>query len=95
MVVLLIGLVAGLIPFVVRMGQSSYKEVNGEIVSYSYFDVAALIGGVVAIGCGTVGWVSLEVSDVQARLVVLLGVVQLARGVGLVQRMQVRGRRGR
>lgn len=81
-----------LLPFVVFVGATSYQVVNGEITQYSYLNLAAIAGGVGAVGVAIAllrrgpsendprpGWVV----PVCVALV-LLGAFQVVRGVGVL-----------
>jgi TPR repeat protein len=46
------GIVAGLLPFVVHLTIYDQRTINGEIVEYSHMDIAALIGAVLAFIAG-------------------------------------------
>ncbi|MEV8597265.1 hypothetical protein [Streptomyces sp. NPDC052012] len=44
-------LCVAIIPLVVGLGVRSSTEVDGEITSYTYFSVPALLAGIIGIGC--------------------------------------------
>ncbi|GAB2990348.1 hypothetical protein GCM10023080_065170 [Streptomyces pseudoechinosporeus] len=78
-----------IIPLVVRFDSKSVTSVNGEITSYTYFSVSALLAGLVGIAClirmySTVRFSS-SLNKNTALLLALLALVslfQLVRGIG-------------
>ena len=83
---IIIGLVAALVPFVMSSSESSSSSVNGKVVAFHYRDTIALLGGAVAIFCGLIAaFVDRRRAKrlVVALALVALGGVQIARGVGV------------
>jgi len=89
----IVGVVAALAPFAIRMSSSSLETVNGHVTHFVYRDWLAAIGGAIAIACG-LGAAARFRSTLPARralraVVVLallgLGAFQLVRGLGLTQ----------
>jgi hypothetical protein len=84
------GVLLGLLPFVIFVGGETVSTENGEIVEYSYLNLAAVIGGIAAAGVG----IALLRRDSErgerppgrvmavGALVVLLGLFQIVRGFG-------------
>jgi hypothetical protein len=87
----IVGAVAAVVPFVFSVTSSSITSVNG-VVTGTYRDWAAIACGVVAVGCGLLSLASLRRTDSARRTIrwaailglLVLGALQLARGVGLV-----------
>lgn len=82
----LIGLVAGLAPLVLFIGDTSREVVSGEVTSYSYLNVAAIIGGVLAVGCALLLIKLIRTALTMLLFVglILLGGFQVVRGAGLL-----------
>jgi hypothetical protein len=85
-----IGLIAGLLPFLISTSSSSSTTVNGQITSFAYRDNFALAGGAVALLCGIIAAISeRKPSDVRTKrllvafAIVALGGFQIARGLGV------------
>jgi hypothetical protein len=85
----MVGLGAGLLPFIISIRSSQSTTVNGQVVSSSSLDYVALLGGGVALLAGAVALLSAsKVADKKrpmavAAAVLLLGAFQLVRGFGL------------
>lgn len=88
------GTALGVLPFVVFVGATSYQLTNGVVTDYSYLNLAAIAGGIAATCLGIAlltrgpsvmkeqprpGWVVPV-----CVLLVLLGVFQVVRGVGVL-----------
>lgn len=82
----LIGVIAGLAPLVIFIGGTSRTVENGEVTSYSYLNVAAIIGGVVAVLCAVLlmKLVRTALTMLLSVGLVLLGAFQIVRGAGLL-----------
>jgi hypothetical protein len=89
---IIIGAVLGLAPFLIFIGSTSLTVENGVVTSYFYFNLAAIIGGIFALGMGialarrdaeTGAWPPRWVIPVCAALI-LLGAFQIVRGSGLL-----------
>ncbi len=85
----MIGLVAGIAPFFLHFTTGSTETVNGQVVSASHFDFVAVPGGSIALMAGLVaaalGLGKGKVKRIPVGLAIcVLGVVQLARGFGIV-----------
>ena len=85
-----LGLIAGLLPFMISMSSSSSTTVNGHITSFAYRDNIALAGGAVALLCGVLAAISeRKPSDVRtkrllfAMAIIALGGFQIVRGFGV------------
>ncbi len=88
----IIGVILGILPFFISFSSRSSSTVNGQVVSSSYFDVFAVGCGVVALILVFVSlrdrlpkfqtdrWFSIGV----LALMLILGVVQILRGVGAI-----------
>lgn len=89
----ILGAVAALLPFVIFVGATSYQATNGKLTSYSYLNIAAIVGGVAAIFLAVAlvrggpsvmseyrrpGW-AIPVCVA----LVLVGALQVVRGVGV------------
>ncbi|MCP2253536.1 hypothetical protein LY13_002289 [Prauserella aidingensis] len=78
-------LVLCLAPFLIFMGSTSYEITNGVVTEYSYFNMAALAGGIAAIVVGA----NLLRGERRSRttvavfaIVLVVGALQVTRGVG-------------
>jgi hypothetical protein len=88
------GALAGLAPFAIHFSTSSVATVNGRVVSSSYLDYVAIVGGALAAlaGLATIRAIRRTIpAQRTARLVTILallglGAFQILRGVGLVGR---------
>jgi len=81
----IIGLIAALVPFAIGSSESSSSIVNGKVVAFHYRDTMALLGGAVALMCGVIGvFVDRKRPKrlILALVVLALGGLQIARGVG-------------
>lgn len=84
-------LVIAAVPFVLPVTFETKELTNGELTSYSYLNLTALIGGFIAIGyavrafsAARAGGELTATVGVLLALVVLLGAFQLVRGSGMV-----------
>ncbi|MFH8371065.1 hypothetical protein [Streptomyces sp. NPDC018031] len=83
--------VVAALPFLVPVTIESEEFTNGELTSYSYLDLTALVGGLVAVGYAfrarsaarVDGELTAKVKALLAVLV-LVGVFQVVRGSGVV-----------
>lgn len=85
--VLIVGALAGLLPFAISSAKASYSTVNGEVVDLQYSDVVAQGGGAVAVLCGLIALAMAAKAKktpmiAAAVVVMVLGGFQLARGFG-------------
>src|SRR5258705_10659198 len=87
---MILGAIAGAVPFIISSTSTSSTTVNGVVTSFTYRDNVALAGGAVAAVCGLIA-VALAVKNkggaarIGAALAVLaLGGYQVARGLGVV-----------
>ena len=89
----IVGIVAGIVPFVLSMASSSVQTVNGRVTSFSYSDPVAIGGGIVAALFGLVAAVTLikHTEPAKRMLRVLLclaliggGAFHILRGFGIV-----------
>lgn len=86
------GAALALLPFVIFIGATSYTVENGVITQYSYLNLAAIAGGITAVGIA----IALVRRDpgsgerpprwavLVCVLVAVLGVFQVVRGVGVL-----------
>lgn len=88
---LIVGLVAGIVPFMLSSSSSSSVTVNGHVVESTYRDNVAIAGGAVALLCGVLAAIAeRKPSSVRGtRLamavgVLALGAYQIARGFGAI-----------
>jgi len=80
----IVGIVAMLAPFVIRMSSSSLQTENGHITHFVYRDWVAVIGGIVAILCG-LGAAARFRGTLPAKRGLRITVVLLLLGVGVYQ----------
>ena len=88
----IIGYIAGLVPFFFFCGAWSVERKNGVVVSSSYFDVVALLGGLIALASVIVTFAVESFPDDPSRKrawlllsagLIVLGGLQLARAFGI------------
>lgn len=94
--VLIVGVIAGLLPFVASASKASYSTVNGEVVDLKYSDIVAQAGGAVAVLCGLIALAMVVKAKkppmiAAAVAVMALGGFQLARGFGAFYKPDVGG----
>lgn len=85
------GAVLALVPFVIFLGFTQVSTSNGNVTSYSYLNVAAIVGGLIAIGLAVSSMrkptpsapATPQAWRMIAVAVALLGVVQVVRGLGV------------
>lgn len=90
----LIGLVAGLVPFILHF-QSGTVSRSGATVTSSYFDLVAILGGIVAL-FSVIGAIMLLERGPQRPahlgllgVILVLGVYQLLAGLGLLHKLGI------
>jgi hypothetical protein len=85
------GIAAGLIPFGLSFHTSSATSLNGVVTSATYLDYVALAGGAVALvlGVASIGSIARVEPALRGKrigltvLVIALGALQIARGLGV------------
>ncbi len=84
-----IGLVAGVLPFFIKVSRRSIEEENGQAVAFSYFDFVAIAGGIVAMA-GAVALLEANTLGIaKSGLLLCLALLQIARGVALGTRLHL------
>ena len=83
-----IGLAAGILPFFTKYSWESIEEQNGQIVAFSYLDIIAITGGVVAMVAAAITVEANLPSIAKSALLFGLGLLQLSRGVALSRRVR-------
>ncbi len=84
------GAIAAVLGFVISLSSTSSSSSNGITTSCNHFDIAAVVFGLVAIGCGAVGITKLQTLESKGlpggliAAAIVLGVVHLLRGFGVI-----------